>query len=306
MRPRLTHECWGTPDGDFLELDLCLAAPQRPHVLVLHGLEGSSQSGYVSEAMSCAAARGFGAVAMSFRGCGQLPNRHLRSYNSGDTTDARWVLNELRRRGIDGPLLGIGFSLGANMLLRLLGEDGERCELFAAAALCAPFDLSACMRALDGPGVWARIYRERLLRPLKQKALEKAQRFPGALKARRIAAARTLEAFDEAVTAPLWGFSSAAEYYAKCSSGPLLPSIHRPTLLLSAADDPFIPASAFPGTSTWAKHPFLAPLLTEAGGHVGHIAGSPLRPFFWAEAQALSFLTRTLQLLLLAHAGAAP
>lgn len=288
--PLTKRECWETPDGDFLEVELRRASPERPHLFVLHGLEGSSQKGYVRSALLQAAARGWGALALNFRSCGGEPNRVLRSYNSGATEDPRWVLQRLREAGVTGPLLGLGFSLGANVLLRLLEEDEDKSLLTAAVAVCAPLDLSACADSLDGPGFFARVYREYLLRPLKKKGLQKAKSFPGKLDEVEIRATRQLRQFDHVVTAPSWGYASAEDYYEKCSSGPQLEKIARPTLLLSAADDPFVPASSFPSEERLRAMKHVQGLLTAQGGHVGHVAGSSTQPRWWAEEQAAYFL----------------
>ncbi len=281
----LLRERWPTPDGDFLDVDLFEMPPERPHVLVLHGLEGSSRRGYVARLIDLAGARGWGAIAVNFRSCTE-PNVALESYNAGDTADARWALGRIRER-VRGPIVAVGFSLGANVLLRLLGEDGDDCPLEAAAAISAPYDLSICSRAIDAPQ--SLLYRSLFLRTLKAKALEKARRYPGRIDAERVRRAKTLTEFDDAVTARLWGFASAEAYYRACSSAPLLWRVRRPTLLVSSADDPIVPRQAFPHREL-ERNPHLLAALTERGGHVGFVSGSLVRPAFWAEAQAVAFL----------------
>ncbi len=285
-RPPVIRERWETPDGDFLDVDWLPAPRAAPHLLVLHGLEGSSEAGYVAAMLRGARARGYGALALNFRSCSGEPNRLPRAYHSGETGDVAFVVDRLRAR-VTGPLLAAGFSLGGNVLLRLLAEQGRSSPLAAAAAVSVPFDLLACARALDaGTGVGA-LYRRRFLRTLKGKALGKARRH-GVLDPGRIRAADGLEAYDDAVTAPLHGFSSAADYYRSCSSGPVLGAIRVPTLLLSSADDPLAPASTLPASA--AEHPSLHVHVTERGGHVGFVAGSAVAPRFWGEEVALSFL----------------
>jgi predicted alpha/beta-fold hydrolase len=185
-------------------------------------------------------------------------------------------------------LFGVGFSLGGNVLLKLLADAGAQSPLAAAVAISAPFDLAACARALDVGGGWVALYRSLFLHTLKRKALEKLERYPGVLDERRIAAARGIVAFDDAVTAPVNGFTDAAHYYRDCSSGPRLHLIRVPTLAISADDDPLIPLSTLPTPEALGAQVSL--LRTTRGGHVGFLGGSLLRPQFWAEEQALRFL----------------
>ena len=235
-----------TEDGDFLDLDWVRASPERPHLLVLHGLEGSSASGYVRQTLHEARALGWGAVAMNFRSCSGEPNRVLRSYCSGETADPLFVARHISQR-VHGPLLGMGFSLGGNALLKLLAETGEQAPFLAAAAVSAPFDLLACAQALDMP--WGRcvVYRRHFLKSLKRKALAKLATHPGhGLDAERVRLARKLQDFDDAFTGPSNGYKGALDYYQRCSSGPRLGEVRRPTLLVNAEDDPMIPGSSLP------------------------------------------------------------
>lgn len=289
--PPLRRERWETPDGDFVDLDLLAAPPEAPHVVVFHGLEGSSRSGYVRAVLREASARGWGGVAMNFRSCSGEANRLLRSYSSGETEDARWVLGELRARGLRGPLYAVGFSLGANVLLKLLAEDGDRSLIHAAAAISAPLELQRCARALDAARGLGALYRWSFLRSLKRKSLSKARRFPQALDIDAIRAARGIEAFDEAVTAKVFGFESAADYYRRSSAGPLLEQVRRPTLLLSAADDPMVPGGGVPEAAT--LNTLLTIEVTPHGGHVGFVTGVLWKPVFWAERRALEFFSDT-------------
>lgn len=290
----LRRERWDTPDGDFVDLDFLDAPPDRPHLLVLHGMEASSNAGYVIATLVAAAEKGWGAVALNFRSCSGEDNRRLASYCSGDYFDAGWVLETLRARGVRGPLCAVGFSLGANVLLRLLQETGDDSLLSAGVAISAPYDLAQACDTIDGPGFFSAIYRHRFLLTLRKKALSKARRHPGRFDLKRALTARKVRTFDDTVTGPTYGFEGAADYYAHSSAGPRMGQIRRPTLLLSAADDPFIPESTFPSRETLEANPFLVPLLTRYGGHVGFLSGSLVRPRFWAEKQAVEFLANQL------------
>ena len=284
--PPLRRERRELPDGDFVDLDSFDGPTGAPHVVVLHGLEGSSQAGYVTEVLRGAAKRGWGATAINFRSCSGEPNRLARAYHSGDTHDTRLVMEDVRAR-VTGPMLAVGFSLGANVLCRLLEETGDAAPVAAAVSISAPYDLAACCRKLDAGSGFLWLYRMRFLRTLKSKSREKLARFPGAFDGKAMAAARTIFAFDDVVTGPLHGFEGAAHYYREASSGPRLGDIRRPTLLLSAADDPMLETPVIPAAAR--DNPFLSVVLTEHGGHVGFVAGSLHRPSFWAEDQALRF-----------------
>lgn len=285
------RERWKTPDNDFIDVDLLKGRTGAPRLLLLHGLEGSSRSGYIVNLLRGAEARGWNAAALNFRSCSGEPNLLAHAYSSGDTTDPLHVLERWQAQG-DAPTFAIGFSLGGNVLLKLLGEAGARARLTAAVAVSVPYDLQACVRAIDqGRGVFA-VYLRNFLNSMRSKALAKARTFPGKLDAKAIAAVRTIQGIDETVTAPLYGFANAAAYYAACSSGPWVEKISARTLLISAKDDPLAPAELLPASGR--ANPNVQLLATEHGGHVGFVDGTVTAPRFWAEEQALAFLDSSL------------
>lgn len=287
-----------TPDGDFLDLDHYPPdgdPADHPTVVVLHGLEGCSRSGYVETTCRELGARGLHAVALNFRGCSGEPNRTPRFYHSGETGDLDLVLQHLASQG--APRLGaIGFSLGGNVLLKYLGENGTGHAVpEAAAAVSVPFDLAASADHLDrGVG---RLYSSHFLRSLHRKVREKARRFPEAYDVRAATSTSTLRQFDDAVTAPVHGFRDAADYYRRSSCGPHIPRIRVPTLVLQARDDPFVPLSSIPDSASLdgGGNGDGAELhLTRHGGHVGFLGMNRGRPHTWAEARATRFLARRL------------
>jgi predicted alpha/beta-fold hydrolase len=305
LRPRTgvryRRERVDTPDGDFLDLDFAAihgsraAAPPEgsPVALVVHGLEGSSQSAYVLETCRALWDRGIRSVAMNFRSCGGAPNRLPRFYHAGDTGDIGFALDLLASRNPGAPLAAVGFSLGANVLLKYLGERGSEARVSAAAAVSVPFDLGAGADLVDSS--WAgRMYVGIFIRSLQRKYRQKRHLIGDACDARRVLSARSFREFDDAATAPLHGFAGVDDYYGRSSSAQFLPSIRIPTLLVHAEDDPFVPASAIARDAIGAN-PCLAPAIVPHGGHVGFIAGSPLHPEFWAEAEAARFIGQVLR-----------
>jgi hypothetical protein len=280
------RERWELADGDFVDVDRLRGAADAPMLLALHGLEGSSSAHYLRGLLACARDLGWRALALNFRTCSGTVNRLLRSYHSGETGDFAELVERARREA--GTIVLAGCSLGGNVLVKWLGEQGERVprEVRAAAALSVPFDLAACARTLDGPGFWRWVYRTRFLRSLKAKALEKLSRFPGAYDPERVRRARTLVDFDDAVTAAVHGFSSGDDYYRRSSSGPLVQGVRIPLLLLSAEDDPFIPAATIPRSVP----PNVTLEVWPRGGHLGFVEGPIWSPRFYAERRAIQFL----------------
>jgi predicted alpha/beta-fold hydrolase len=290
-------ERWATPDGDELEIRRLDAAPDSdahtPRLLILHGLEGTIRSHYLRGTLEQARRRGWAADILIFRGCnGELP-RARRFYHSGETSDLDQVVRRLTSEHPEQPLVLAGFSLGGNVLLKWLGEQGDQlpAEVVAAAAVSVPFDLELGSRHIERG--FSRIYTHHFLRTLRHKALRKLAEAPDLFDPVRLNEARTLMEFDDAVTAPVHGFKDASDYYSRSSSIHFLSSIRRPTLLLSARDDPFLPLEVLDDVSIVARdNPCITPEFHERGGHVGFVSGRlPWRAHFYAEARLLSFLS---------------
>jgi predicted alpha/beta-fold hydrolase len=294
-RPPTERERWELPDGDFVDLDRLSGPARAPALLVLHGLEGSSRAPYVRGMLEQARLRGWRGYALNFRSCSGEPNRLLRSYHSGETGDLDLAVRRLLPELGGAPLLAVGFSLGGNVLVKWLGEQGPAVprELRAAVAVSVPFDLALCAANLDGPGLWRFLYRARFLRTLKDKALAKAGAFAGKLDRQRVRAARTLGEFDEAVTAKVHGFAGAHDYWARCSSGQFVGRVRVPLLLLSSVDDPIVPGSCLPREAVLGNA-LVRLEETAGGGHVGFVAGPLWAPRFWAEERAARFLDQQL------------
>jgi uncharacterized protein len=285
-------ERWDTPDGDFIEVHRLAASPGAPRLLFLHGLEGTVRSHYVAGFFEEAIRRSWAADLMIFRGCGSEPNRAPRFYHSGETTDLAFVLDRVIREHPESPIVVAGVSLGGNVLLKFLGEHSRALprQLRAAAAISVPFDLERGARFI-GQG-FSRVYDRHFLHTLRPKALAKLQRYPDLFDRSKLERATSIFDFDDAVTAPVHGFVDAHDYYAHSSSISFLSAIRLPTLLLSAADDPFLPTAVLDTVREIASgNPSLSLEFPKHGGHVGFVAGRwPWRPFYYAEWRACEFL----------------
>lgn len=189
------------------------------------------------------------------------------------------------------PLGVVGVSLGGNVLCKWLGERGADISprVAGAVAISTPFDLSACAEVLDR-GVNRVLYTSNFMRSLRRKVRAKARIYPGFVDVKAALRARTFAEYDRVVTAPLHGFSDERDYWRRGSSGPYLPQIRRPTLLINAVNDPFVPASTLPERVV-ADSQWLTALFPPEGGHAGFLAGRwPWRSFSWAERSAIAFL----------------
>lgn len=289
--PDVERERLPTPDGDFVDIDWGPdPGPDAPVVLILHGLEGSSRRRYVRSVARALLARGVRPVALNFRGCSGEPNRGLRFYHSGETSDPGLVLDELRRRFPRRRIGAMGFSLGGNVLLKLMGEreDGGAGVVDAAAVMSVPYDLAAGCRLLER-SLMGRVYAAYFLRSLRRKVALKRAGLGEAIDIRSAERVNTIWSFDDVVTAPLHGFRDAAEYYARSSSAAFLATIRVPTLLVHAMDDPFLPPDAIPIRVAKAN-PHLTLSLHDGGGHVGFVEGTPWSPSFWADEHVAAFL----------------
>jgi uncharacterized protein len=290
-------ERWETEDDDFLDIVRLDAPRGRPHLVMLHGLEGAPRSHYARGLFLQAAQRGWSADLLLFRGCGEELNRAPRFYHSGETGDISNVARRLMTADPDAPFVFAGVSLGGNVLLKWLGEMGHSISprIVGAAAVSVPFDLARASRHINQG--FSRVYQSHFLRSLRRKAIEKLERYPELLSRERLDASRTLWDFDDVVTGPVHGFIDANDYYSRSSSIRFIDRIQVPTLLLSAADDPFLPASVLDEvTAIAATNANLAIEFPRAGGHVGFISGwNPFRPFYYAEWRVSEFLDHTIQ-----------
>jgi len=275
-----------TPDGDFVVLHISDGDAGMPAVLMLHGLEGSANSKYILGTHQKLQAIGWRCITMEFRGCSGEMNRARRLYHSGETTDVAFVASRLAAQF---PRLYLaGFSLGGNVLAKWLGESPNDVpkNVRAASVVSVPFDLVVSGPHIDR--VLRGFYARHFLRSLVKKAIEKEKQFPDSIDVAKLRRARTLYDFDNHATAALHGFRDVDHYYSSQRSGQFLDRVRVPTMLLSAADDPFNPATTLP-RDTADNSEYLHPQFTERGGHVGFVYGAPHQARYWAEEQVVRF-----------------
>lgn len=293
--PEYRRERLITPDHDFIDIDYCGSGTQ-PLVMLLHGLTGSSQSGYIKGLQTALHKQGFRSAVLNFRGCSGTSNNSARCYHSGETGDVQFFYQTLRQREPETPIAAVGFSLGGNVLLKWLGERGGQLDLFAAAAVSVPLLLGVCATKLDGG--FSRLYRINLLRELKTymhgklRHLDSLGRTEEAQKIRTLGDLSNIRSFwqyDDRVVAKLHGFDDVHDYYRRSSSRQYLHTITVPTLLIQALDDPFMTTGVLPDASEVSPQVRLE--FTRHGGHVGFIAGAiPFRPTYWLEQRITEFL----------------
>jgi len=292
-QPKITlrRERLELPDGDFVDLDWT-PDNRGPIIVILHGLEGSARSPYVVGLLHAARQQGWRGVVMHFRGCSGEPNRLARSYHSGDTADLAFLIQTLRSREPDTPVAIVGYSLGGNVLLKWLGETGDQAEIQAAVAVSVPFVLHHAASRLNRG--FSRIYQWILLQSLKRGARHKFKNIPVPISIDNLSAISCLREFDDQITAPLHGFTSADHYYSVASSRQYLKNIRVNTLIIHAQNDPFVSAGAIPATSELSRSTQFE--LYADGGHVGFVTGRwPWPARYWLEERIPQYLENFLE-----------
>lgn len=274
------------PDGDFI--DLCWAGNEgNPIVVLLHGLEGSSNSHYIQLMMQTLAQNNFHVVVMHFRSCSGRMNRLARSYHASETRDFEYFLEIVQRRYPEQPIMAIGFSLGGNVLLHHLAKQ-HYSILRAAVGVSIPFEIGKSARSIPT------VYRWGLLRSMKYKSIKKVlagQPIPATIE--EIKKTSSFYEFDNLLTAPLNGFTDADDYYACSTVRPLLKNIKHNTLVIHAKDDPFIPPNSIPHAIEFANSTRFE--LHDRGGHVGFLEGDyPWSMQRWFQTRILEFLKSAL------------
>jgi len=254
--------------------------PARGQIVLLHGLEGSVEAGYFASFAQEALVRGYGVHRLNMRTCGGTEDLCETMYHSGLTGDTKFILEQLKQ-----PIFLVGFSLGGNVALKLAGELGQNDLLAGVCAVSTPIDLAACVRAIDKPSNI--LYSRRFLKRLRERVRRMNMRVPQAYSLLGLDDVRTIWEFDDRFTAPLFGFGTAANYYATQSATNYLDAIRVPTLVISAKDDPLVPFEIYRHRA-FQNNPALTLLATNHGGHLGFLARR--KPRFWLDGVALDWI----------------
>ena len=265
---------------------------ERPTLVALHGLNGSSDAHYMRGIAAKAFARGMNVVRLNQRNCGGTEHLSRGLFHSGLTTDAARVIHELTHvDGVRGIVVS-GYSLGGNLALKLAAEYGANAprELLGVAAVSPIIEIEQCTRALERPENW--VYEWNFVRDLKKRMRTKDRLFPGAYDVSTLDRIKTVRQFDQEITAPHFGFRSASDYYYRASAMRIVDRIRVPTLIITAEDDPFVPPDPFRDPRV-ANHPHIELHLLPHGGHCGFIADRRGEDDgYWAENKIVEFVSR--------------
>jgi predicted alpha/beta-fold hydrolase len=265
-----------------------LVESQRPdglaagEIVMVHGLEGSGEAGYMRSLSAAALGAGFAAHRFHMRTCGGTERLCRTLYHAGLTSDLLAVLRQLRSEG-RGPVFLVGFSLGGNVVLKLAGEMGERAGplVRGVCGVSAALDLAACARRIAQPA--NRLYERRFVRRMRARLCA-----TGRYQERNFRGLRSVKDIDDRITAPSFGFGDAANYYRTQSALRHVDGIRVPVLLIQAMDDTIVPFDIFADGAVRAN-PRIEVLATEHGGHVGFIGRRPHR--FWADDAIMEWIT---------------
>jgi predicted alpha/beta-fold hydrolase len=263
---------------------------EHPTLLALHGLNGSSDAHYMRGLASKAFAVGMNVVRLNQRNCGNTEHLSAGLFHSGLTADARHVIEELT--DVDGlrRISVAGYSLGGNLALKLAGEYGDHPHpsLSAVAAVSPILEISECVRALERPGNI--LYEWNFVRDLKRRIRRKAQLRPGAFDLTRLKNVKTVREFDEEYTAPHFGFLNAEDYYHRASAMRVIDRVRVPALIITAADDPFVPPTPFRDPRV-TGNPCITLYLCDHGGHCGFVGDAQGNDDgYWAEDSIVEFI----------------
>ena len=265
----------------------------HPTLIALHGLEGSSDAHYMRGLADKAFAAGMNVLRLNQRNCGGTEHLSAGLYHSGLAADPAMVIRELVDVDHMNAIAVVGYSLGGNVALRLAGNGGGVLpSLRVVIAVSPTMDLARCVDALERQQNV--LYEWNFVRNLKRRMRRKARRLPERFDLAPLRAVRTVRQFDEAYTAPHHGFLNADDYYYRASSLRVIDRIAIPTLIISAADDPFVPEQQFRDPAV-AGNPHITTVITRYGGHCGFYAGpAPGFDGYWAERAAVAFAMRHL------------
>jgi predicted alpha/beta-fold hydrolase len=286
--PQVVKKRLELPDGDFLDLAWA-PSPSNKLVLIMHGLGGSIHSTYARGLMQTLAAAGWQAVLMHSRGCSGEPNRKHTSYHAGYYEDLLYTIDYIKKNQPDAEIHLIGISLGGSAILNMLGRANRADPAVRSAiAVSVPYLLEDAAIHLN-KGL-SRLYQAYLLRCSKWLTRAKSELITPHVSIDLLKDSNTFRSFDDNFTAPLHGFKDATEYYDKCSALQHLQHIEIPTLLIHAADDPFMSHDSIPTKADLS--PAVELEVRKHGGHVGFIEGSLMCPHYWMEERVIQRLNQ--------------
>ncbi|MCM5662068.1 YheT family hydrolase [Galbibacter mesophilus] len=274
-----------TPDGDFIDLDWSYSQKKTHRLaIILHGLEGNAQRPYITGSAKLFNINGLDVVSLNYRGCSGKSNKKYRSYHSGDSEELAWIIKYLIDEYDYNQIFLKGFSLGANVALKYLGEHQIPSEVKAAIAVSAPCDLYGSMLEIHKKKNY--LYALRFKRSLLAKLKEKQKLFPDKIRDEDVKKIISLKDFDDFYTSQAHGFANALDYYEKSSSLQFLPHITIPTLILNAENDSFLSKSCYPFKQA-KENKFLFLEVPKYGGHVGFYDSNNI---YYNEKKAIEFL----------------
>ena len=265
--PGMKRERLELKDGDFLDLDWKRGLG-NDLVIICHGMEGSSDRPYIHGMVNALNDLNMHVLAWNYRTCSGEMNRLPRFYHSGATDDLQAVIDHSLAINPSFQISLIGFSLGGNLILKYLGEQGSRLDhrIKGGMAISVPLDLDSCCSVIDQPSQW--VYAQRFLKSLLQKVREKEKTLPGTMPIADLPKIKSLRSFDDYITGPLHGFTDAADYYRCCNSLQFLPAIQVPVWVVNAKNDPFLAPKCYPSPEQ-ISNPNVHLLYPRHGGHVG-------------------------------------
>jgi len=279
-------------DGDFVEYSWCNKPTNQdtPIVLLLHGLEGSINSPYIRGMMQSLKEKNIASVIMHFRGCGTKDNLFAKSYHSGQTSDVKEFIEYIKSIYISNDLYIVGYSMGGNILLKLLAQYKQNSPIKKAVSVSAPLLLDNSSKTINKG--FSKIYQSYLLKNLKIHLKKKYQKHDMEklinFKEEDIENIKTIWEFDEIYTSKIHGFKTAQNYYNISSAKQYLKDITTSTLIIHALDDPFMTKDILPLQKDLPNNIQLQ--VSKYGGHVGFISGSFLNPTYWLEENIIKFL----------------
>ena len=288
--PASTYRLYEVEPGTQVRAECHMQENPHDHatIVLLHGLEGSSESSYMLGIAEKAWVSGFNVVRLNQRNCGGTERLTQTLYHSGRSGDIRSVIFELMERDQLTEIFAVGFSMGGNLVLKMAGELAEAApsSIRGFVAVAPALDLAACADALGEPRNF--VYQRHFVRGLKRRMRLKTRLFPDAFPVDGMRDIRSVREFDEVITARFCGFAGADDYYQRSSAGQLLKHICKPCLILTSQDDPFVPISSF-ANPVMTENPCIELVVTKHGGHCAFISNERGDARFWAENRVVEF-----------------